>query len=171
VTRLDRTDFVLLGCQFSLASSDQSSEGEPAVHGEASHGDFGEPERLLTLALDDVNLAYGASRDGDEFRLVIEASRPDTPISRGFMLAITAGARFETDAPPELTAEFAESTLLFISYPYLRELVFSLTGRSSVGPIRLAPLTRLPAPSMWDVVTEPREPTEPSDAIPPEAHE
>jgi preprotein translocase subunit SecB len=102
--------------------------------------------------LDDVRLSYGALREEAEFRLVIEASVAQPQGEDGFELAVTVGARFATDAGPELEAETAESTLLFIAFPYLRELIFDLTGRSPMGAVRIAPLRGLPAPSMWDVV-------------------
>lgn len=51
----------------------------------------------------------------------------------GFSRRAVTGARFEVANQPELTADDAAPTLFFIAFPYLRELVSSLTARSPVS--------------------------------------
>lgn len=87
-----------------------------------------------------------ASREGDEFFLYLQArlEAPRFP----FRLRFEAGARYATSPEDRTTAEQAKPTLVWLVYPFLRELIYNITSRSPLPPYSLPPLTRLPDPSL-----------------------
>jgi hypothetical protein len=91
-------------------------------------------------------LAPTTSREDDEFTLYLEAK-----IEAGtmpFQLELLIGARFSVNEEPDLKAEDAEPTLVWLIYPYLRELIGSITSRSPLPPYYLPALSKLPHPSV-----------------------
>lgn len=124
-------EFVLLRANFEIRIATEWPPSEDAANGSAYYP----AEDLLEL------IAH-ADRTGDEFVLRFDATLVDERLP--FELTIRAGARFAVLDEPELTAERAESTLVFMAFPYLRESIWNLTGRSPYPPYALPPLTRLP---------------------------
>jgi hypothetical protein len=100
---------------------------------------------------DFVKLSSTATREGDQIVMYLQADLDDTAFP--FRLSMLLGARF--DVPGEtLDAEHATSTLVWLCFPYVRELVSSITGRSPLPPYYLPALTKMPHPS---VLAEPSE--------------
>jgi hypothetical protein len=123
-------EFVLLGATFEIRTGlDWLGQAEPGAEGPYP------AEDLLALV-------SGAERDGDEFVLRLDASLEDERLP--FRLSVSTGARFLIVDEPELTAERAETTLVFMAFPYLRETIWTLTGRSPYPAYAVPPLTKLP---------------------------
>lgn len=125
-------EVVLLGCNFAALRDDHDSPPEPYV----------EDERGYVHEVEGVSIRYSAV-DDDEGELVLFTELrligPDHP----YELDLLVGSKFDQPDPP-LTPERAVHTLFFITYPYLRELTSSITGRSPYDPLWLPPLTKLP---------------------------
>src|SRR5579872_4865320 len=122
-------EFVLLNSSFAARGPTEWSSAD-----RGSGGGY-PPEEV-------VQLRVTADRVADEFVMRIEAKLDDDRFP--FDLEISVGARFVVSEADELTAERAQSTLLFMVFPYLRETVWSITGRSPYPAYALPPLTRLP---------------------------
>lgn len=136
---IELVDFVLLACQFAVIGEDGTPDpdeqrGEPP-------GFEVDGARLHVLSLEE-DTAEG------EFVFVLQTTLvdPGSPYS----LEVITGSRFTVPEPP-VTAREAASTLLFISYPYVRELVASITSRSPFQVYRLPPLTKRP---VWGEIGE-----------------
>lgn len=134
-------ELVLLGCEFHMwpSVSSAADSAEPGVEVVA------EDDRFDTEYPADNIMRWKstASREGDRFLLFIWAriEAPRLP----FRLTFDMAARYTT-TDDELTAEKARPTLIWLAYPFFRELVYNLTGRSPLEPYALPPLTRLPQP-------------------------
>lgn len=123
-------EFVLLRTSFEARTAT-----EWPIATDIAHGSPYPPDDVLELKA-------SAERRDDAFLLRLDATLADDRLP--FELTVSAGARFIVVDAPELTAERAQSTLVFMAFPYLREMVWNLTGRSSYPPYALPPLTRLP---------------------------
>lgn len=142
---IELVDFVLLACHFSInpspddgdASRNLASGETPSTQMPASPGIEVEGARLNILTID-------VEEDENEFVFVLRTTLND-PASP-YELSVVTGSRF-TVPEPAMSTDDAASTLLFISYPYVREVVFSISSRSPFSGFRLPPLTRRPA---WD---------------------
>lgn len=169
------TDFVLLACEFEIigAAAERAAEmtGDQADHGDkdaASRGpgesgdergdaptdseeeaeteieDAGPPRFILDL--EGARLEYVAEEEGDEFVLVVQTWVTDA--AAPFELYVITGARFDVPEP-RVSADDAAGTLLFVTYPYIREVISSISGRSPYESFSLPPLTKLPHPSLF----------------------
>lgn len=83
--------------------------------------------------------------EAEEFVFILETTITD-PTSP-YELTVITGSSF-TRPDSSLSATDAASTLLFITYPYVRELLASISGRSPFPAFTLAPLTKLPHASV-----------------------
>ncbi|MCW3000649.1 MAG: Preprotein translocase subunit SecB [Solirubrobacterales bacterium] len=127
---------VLLSCDFETWPNRE--EGETGVEA------VPEPD---TEYPDDNFLQYTATteRTEDSVFLMLLAVRLDDR-KLPFLLRASFGCEFEI-RDDGLTPERAEPTLVFMAYPYVREFIFNLTGRSPLPAYSLPPITRSPDPS------------------------
>ncbi len=136
-------EFVLLACDFNIvAPSIEDDEGEGATDDAGAGVDSGPPATGIEVDGARLNvLSIDIDEDADEFVFVPETTVTDPAAL--YELSVVTGSRFTVPEPSVTTTE-AASTLLFISYPYVRELVFSLTSRSPFSGFQLPPLTKRP---------------------------
>jgi hypothetical protein len=138
------TEFVLLHCEFqlrttaeqepkSIESAVSDSDDAEAISDRPSGGIEVPGARLNILRIDET---------GDEY-LVILQTQITEEASVPYELLIVTGSSFEI--PEGVSTTDAASTLLFITYPYVREVIANITGRSPFQPFTLPPLTKLPA--------------------------
>lgn len=147
-------EFVLFECDFEMRaerSGDPASEPTDAPEDNADELESDKPDESYFEypSGDFLELEHRAFADGDDYVLIIDATL-DTP-QLPFRLSITVGARFyvPSDANAGRPAvEEAAGTLVFLCYPYLRETISGITGRSPVPPYMIPPLTKLPHPSV-----------------------
>jgi hypothetical protein len=148
-------ELVLLRCDFEiwpdLAKDAQADPADETEEGEREQYDSEYPAENL------LRWKSTASRDGDEFLLLLWAriEAPRLP----FRMFFDIGARFATNPQDQTTAEVARPTLIWLAYPFFRELVYNITSRSPLPPYSLPPLTRLPDPALQD-----SNETQPDDA-------
>jgi hypothetical protein len=167
VAGLELTEFVLLVCDFhvlgEMPNGGVSPSEEPEIR--ASSGES-EPSRVedesmsqppsdgmpddsqeadwKTLELHGANLRYTATAEENEFVLLVHLLLTDP--TAPYELNVVTGSRFTAPDDPPVALEEAETTLVFITYPYLREVVSNITSRSPYREFTLRPLTRLPHP-------------------------
>lgn len=117
------------------ARPEASTAGESAIEKRGIHV---EGARLHVVSI---------TEEDDEFTFILRTRlvEPSVP----YELEVITGSSFQTPEPPVTTTE-AASTLLFMTYPYIRELVANITGRSPYEPFTLPPLTKLPDPRVFD---------------------
>ena len=125
-------ELVLLGCEFEMWPERTDEEGTRET-----------PEGYPSENV--LQWRATSRRDGDEFHLYLDALLDDVRLP--FRFRCDLGARFTT-TETQLAADQVEPTLLWLAYPYLRELVSGLTGRSPLNAYYLPPLTRLPDPTL-----------------------
>ena len=83
--------------------------------------------------------------DGGGFVLFVTGRLEDERLP--FRLEVEIGARFSTAEEGEgLTAEGVKPTLVWLCYPYLRELIASITTRAPVPTYFLPTMSKLPGP-------------------------
>jgi hypothetical protein len=163
VSALSLTDFVLLGCHFEVVGEVAESIADVDVEAESAPGDAtadaaapededaaapegAAPERGPWLSLEGVDLRIMDLRvEEDEFVLFLNTRIADA--TAPYRLDLITGSSFALPDPP-VTAEQAAATLVFITYPYVREVVASITGRSPYQSLTLPPLTKLPHPKV-----------------------
>lgn len=92
-----------------------------------------------------VELSASTTQQDDAWVLYLNADLDDPQFP--FKLSVLLGARFEI-GDEDLTVEEAEKTLVWLCYPYLREIIASITGRSPLPPYYIPALTRMPDPSV-----------------------
>jgi hypothetical protein len=139
-------DVVLLRCNFdALVSTGESAEpdrntsmDEEALAGadlpyEYPAGDFLVLEAWMTEQPDAVALFVTAKLE--------DAALP-------FRLEATMGARFTIDDMGDASSENIERTLTWLCYPYIRELISTVTGRSPLPPYFLPAITKMPHPTV-----------------------
>lgn len=118
------------------------SEGSP---GEESAGDDGVFRDGLEV--EGARLEYAVSIQGEEpdteFVLIVRTILEEPALP--YELELLMGATYDTPEPA-VTQDEVASTLLFMVYPYIREMVFSITGRSPYRAFQLPPFARLPHP-------------------------
>jgi hypothetical protein len=132
-------DTVLLRCTFEQrpdpgAAGEADASSEPG--GVAS--DVYPDDQLLQLSVETVG-------DAESLAALIEGKLDDERLP--FTLAFEMGFLFsipEDDDAPAI-AEI-EPTLVWLAFPYMRELIADLTGRAPIPQYFLPPLTRLPQP-------------------------
>lgn len=117
---------------------------------EADEG--GTPENAAiegVLSLEGVRVALTTTLDEgeNEFTLITRAWLDD--MAAPFELEVVTGSRFDAPDPPVGIDEI-EATLLFMTYPYLREVVSNITGRSPYESYSLPPLAKLPHQRVTD---------------------
>jgi hypothetical protein len=170
VTRAVRlTDVVLLACQFEVVdeaaeraadvtASDEAIEEDDRPGAGETNQEFDEPrgEQALEstryfLEVEGARLEYVATIEGDEFVLIVHTllNEPAAP----YELELITGARYGTPDPP-VSPDEAAGTLLFMAYPYIREAVFSITGRSPYQGFLLPALAKLPHPSITEAAPD-----------------
>ena len=132
------TDLVLLQSAFEMWPGDP----DPADAEEHEDRFFAYPEG------DFLQLSTSSERESEnEIVLYVHAGLDDPALP--FRLEVVLGARYHIgESEEELPAERAEATLMWMCYPYLGELVATITGRSPLPPYYLPALTRLPDPSV-----------------------
>lgn len=127
---------------------DEHSHVERTSEGAEKPGDDRqEPgmEVAQRVDLPGVSIDYTVTEEGEEFVLILQATLSD--IALPYELDVVTGSRITIPDPPVSTTE-ALPTLLFLTYPYLRETVSNFTARSPYPATFLPPLTRLPHPSV-----------------------
>lgn len=136
-------DVVLLGCEFEM----WPQRSEPDESADSSNTEGGASAAVPDAYPTENILRWRATsrRDADELHLYLDGLLDDPRLP--FTLRFDVGARYSTE-DEDLDAERAQPTLLWLVYPYLRELVSNVTGRSPLEPYYLPPLTRLPDPSL-----------------------
>lgn len=151
-------EFVLLACHFAV-SEPAPDEPVPAQESDEGHepaeDSIAEPsEPFSEVELPGLNLRYTASIDEDDgrFVLIMEATVADPSLP--YMLTVVTGSRITRPEDSDVSPEAAAGTLVFMSYPYLREVISSITGRSPYPPFVLPPLTKLPHPRVTGEVNE-----------------
>ena len=144
-------ELVLLRCDFEVWPDAEDVEGAEtsAEEGEGAPAPEGDGQDRFDSEYPTENLLRWkstASREGDEYVLLMWAriEAPRLP----FRMHFDVGARFVTTPEERNTAEEVRPTLIWLAYPFLRELVHNLTARSPLPPYSLPPLTRLPDPSL-----------------------
>lgn len=157
---LELNDFVLLGSNFWVLAEPSEGSGDVAAENGEPDVDVSEPDDASTLdwkrlELDDAELLYSASREEDEFVLLAQLTvkEPAAP----YHVEVVTGSRFDVPDDPAVSIEEAEATLIFIAYPYIREVVMNLTARSPYREFVLRPLTRLPHPRVSGDTSESHE--------------
>lgn len=99
------------------------------------------------LELEGATIHYWLNQDEDEFVLVLQTTITDITVP--YDLEVVTGSRFAVPDPP-VTPHAAVQTLIFVSYPYVRETVSNITTRSPYAPFEMPPLIRLPHPKILD---------------------
>jgi hypothetical protein len=142
-------ELVLLECEFKMWPSPQAQEGpeEPETPGTEVADEREERFDSEYPTENFIRWKSTASREGDRFLLFLSArlEAPRLPFRMTFDIA----ARYTT-TEESLSAERARPTLIWLAYPFLRELVYNITGRSPLEPYALPPLTRLPEPEDFE---------------------
>jgi hypothetical protein len=173
---LELTNFVLLACDFQILgeAAEQevrlprieafpSAEGEEVAGEEAeqSPGNGGHEQHVAaadetdegiitthrgSLELEGVSLRFEVQRptEPNEFVLLLQAWL--TERSAPFVLDVVTGSRFSIPEEDEPTLPQVAATLVFMTYPYLRETISAITARSPYQAMVLPPLSRLPHP-------------------------
>ena len=134
---LSLTNVSLLACQFVSVGSPRPDGGRQL--------EFVEDDDWFVEQIEGAELRYQAKAEGGDFFLFVELNLIG-PVSP-YDLNIVVGATFAVTTA-DLEARRAAHTLLFMAFPYLREVVHSLTARSSYEGFWLPPLTKLPAPQI-----------------------
>ena len=157
------SDFVLLACHLHIESpqSDEEEEREsrepPALEEQPAEGadlrespesggsSVSESEETVRyrVDIDEVAMRYTVTHEEGSLIAVIwtELADPTEPLH----FEVVTGARFVPPEPP-VPLDAIASTLLFIAFPYVREVVMNLTARTPFGTYLLPPLTKLPHP-------------------------
>ncbi len=149
-------ELVLLGCEFEMwpggseppaeeAGADPLAAHDPLEIFEYPAGDF--------LFLD----AKTTRHEDEIYLLFLRAGLEEDAMP--FHLEVTLGVRFQIDTEEGealLEPHEVESTLVWLCYPYLRETIAAITGRSPLPPYVLPPIVRMPDPSVLKR-TEPGE--------------
>ncbi len=147
-------ELVLLGCEFEMwpkppedATVTNSEETTGAAVATVGDDDSGERFDSEYPTENIIRWRSRANREGDRFLLFVWAriEAPRLP----FRLTFDVAARYTT-TDSELTAERARPTLIWLAYPFFREFVYNITGRSPLAPYALPPLTRLPEPDDFE---------------------
>jgi hypothetical protein len=182
------SDFRLLACQFEILGdvADRAAEasppfgesGRPVAETEAADDSdspvvVAEPTDVTESAsppenpdrrheIPGVELDYSTTEEDDEFVFILRLKVTDPTVP--YSLEVVTGSRFEIPDPP-VAVQQAEATLLFVSYPYVRELVASITGRSPYQAFELPPLTRLPHPTVTGEQVAKQDPEGPVEEL------
>jgi hypothetical protein len=120
-------------------ADDEAGAERDLVHVETDDGDGQKAEGEIEL--DGVLLRYLVTVEDDEFVLILQTWITDVTVS--YEMTAVTGSRFSIPDEPT-TAEQAAGTLVFITYPYVREIFTNVTARSPYPAFWLPPLTRLP---------------------------
>jgi hypothetical protein len=157
VASIQLEDVVWLGIDFAafIERPDRLIPGEDPAAESEDHADQPEPvaaelERAPQPGETSEPITYvGRIEPDDEDEdavvlfITVEINDPETP----FRLKAQLGARFrfpEADAHPEGQVR---STLMWMAYPYVRELVATVTSRSPHETYFMPPMTRMPDPA------------------------
>jgi hypothetical protein len=134
VAQIQLTDFVLLRAAFQMwprgGALGDAPDDRPYTYPE---GDL--------LSLTPVTV-----KDDQGFVLFLKAELNAEELP--FQLDVQIGARFVLEPNASLTVDEVEQTLVWLSYPYLRELVANITARAPIPQYLLPPLSRLPHRSL-----------------------
>jgi hypothetical protein len=150
-------EFSLLSCEFAIVErvpEDSPPSIEPDLPPDLDAGHIAPTEDAIddevpsaavegTLELDGVSLFYSVTEEDEQFALILQTSLTDA--TSPYEMNIVTGSRYTLPDPPATTAE-AAATLVFIAYPYVREIFTNITARSPYRAFMLPPLTRLPHP-------------------------
>ena len=157
---LELNEFVLVASNFWVLAEPSEGDGDVAGENDEPEVEVSEPDEASlfgwkTLELEDAELQYSASREEDEFVLLARLTVNDP--SAPYHVEVVTGSRFDVPDDPAVSIEEAEATLIFITYPYIREVVMNLTARSPYREFVLRPLTRLPHPRVSGDTSETHE--------------
>lgn len=138
---IELVEFALLSCQFhAIGPVREAAEAEPEDT-DVDDEDISQPVPGFEFGGARLNvLSNQVDEQENEFVFVLE-----TTLAAGlpFELSVVTGSRFTVPDPP-VSPDDAAVTLLFITFPYLRELIFSVTSRSPFEGFQLPPLTKRP---------------------------
>jgi hypothetical protein len=161
MARFQLQDFVLLQCRYQFAPPDEEGQANESREGETeapkpdeaqaeSGGSGSSAEEWPGWPTEDVlKLDAALATDPPYYVLILEGRLDDPRLH--FSLEFTVGARFERDHAEEEPAEpEVRSTLAFMAFPYVRELVASITGRSPTPSYFLPPRALPPDPRTTD---------------------
>jgi preprotein translocase subunit SecB len=138
VLKISLSDTALLRCAFEHRLSyetDETPEADRTTYDAAN----GYPDEQL------LQLSVQSSFEENEVVAWIEGKVDDkrVPFRLSFEMAFLYSVPDDEELPPP---NEIEPTLVWIAFPYMRELIADLTGRSPVAQYFLPPLTRLPQP-------------------------
>lgn len=141
MAQIKLTDFVLLASEFRVwpRGLSQTEDGSDEV-------DYPTDDVAQISASVTRNTATEAAdvEGPEEWILYVHLTIDDETFPH-FLLHLSVGARFEIDEM-EHDPERAQSTLVWLCYPYIRELVASVSGRSPLPSYYLPALTMMPDP-------------------------
>ena len=136
-------DIVLLQFAFEMwpdrPDASKSDSSETDTQDDETELGFDYPEE------DIVELQASSSREGDEFVLYLRATLDDERLP--FKMELLLGGRYSFRDLEE-SVEEVEPTLVWLAYPYLREVIVAATTRSPAPPYFLPPMSYLPHPSV-----------------------
>lgn len=134
-------DTTLLKCSFEERLDDDEPEGAnpPDEEQEPEAPLEGYPEDQLLL------LSVESSVDGKDAVAFIEGKLEDPrlPFLLSFEMAFLYSIPEDEEMPE---SSEVEPTLVWLAFPYMREFIADLTGRSPSPQYFIPPLTRLPMP-------------------------
>jgi hypothetical protein len=140
--QLRLTDMTLLNCSLEQRWRGDAAE-IPDDERTTYDPEIGYPDEQL------IQLRINSLLEESEATAFIEGKLDDQRLP--FRLSFEMGFQYsvpESEALPPV-AEI-EPTLVWIAFPYMRELIADITGRTPAGQYFLPPLTRLPQPDQPD---------------------
>lgn len=150
------TDFVLLQSSFEMWPESPAEAGRLAT-GQADEGAVVDAELAEASADGDIfvypvgdfaQLWSSVTREDDVFVLYLRAAIDDEHFP--WRLDVLVGARYDVSEETELALDEVEGTLVWLCYPYLRELIASITSRSPAPQYFLPALSKMPHPSVLE---------------------
>jgi hypothetical protein len=137
------TDMTLLSCNLEQRFGGDPEEGVPEDELSTYDPEVGYPDEQL------IQLRVNSFSEGSQATAFIEGKLEDRRLP--FRLSFEMGFLFsipESEVLPP--SDEIEPTLVWIAFPYMRELVADVTGRTPAGQYFLPPMTRLPQPNEPD---------------------
>ncbi len=138
--KISLSDTALLKCTFEHRLSYETDDTPDADRTTYDPAEGYPDEQLLELSVQ-------SSFEENEAVAWIEGKVDDQrlPFRLYFEMAFLYSVPQDEEMP---SPDEIEPTLVWIAFPYMREMIADLTGRSPVAQYFLPPLTRLPQPDM-----------------------
>jgi hypothetical protein len=135
-------DVVLLSCRFRFSPKADDEVGDTEGGDAQGEDEFTYPDENMLQVRSVLDI------EEDAALLFLQATLDDERLD--FELDVEIGARFSSPEKFDLPREQVERTLVFMVFPYVRELVSNITSRSPAPPYFLrpqAPLSRAEGPA------------------------